>query len=76
MDVRESDLLYIFNSSLGRVGSQGIMVTSINKLLLMDSDLSQLEAGSFLIQEVTEVIMVNSLFRSDPLGNDITDPQL
>jgi hypothetical protein len=68
MDVSHSDLLYIFNSTLGDVGSQGINVTNITKLLLMDSDLSHLEARSVMVDEAAEVIIVNNLFLSDPLG--------
>ena len=65
----ESSLVYILNSSLGRVGRQGIMLAGVNSLLLLDSNLSSLEAASFMVRAAREeVTIVNNLFQSDPLG--------
>ena len=44
------------------------MLAGVNSLLLLDSNLSSLEAASFMVRAAREVTIVNNLFQSDPLG--------
>ena len=44
------------------------MLAGVNSLLLLDSNLSSLDAASFMVRAAREVTIVNNLFQSDPLG--------
>jgi hypothetical protein len=69
MRVSESQLVYMLNSTLGRVtDDEGVVVAIVNTVLLLDSDLSGLVLGSVHLREVGQLAMVNSLFQYDPLG--------